>query len=68
MTTKCRELSNSNQPYDPPKRFLSAAEAAAYLKIHATTLYREIKKGLIPSVRIGGQHRIPTDFIERIMA
>jgi excisionase family DNA binding protein len=39
--------------------FLSPAEAAAMLGVSRYTVYRLIRSGQLPSVRVGGQLRLP---------
>ncbi len=40
---------------------LTVLEAAKLLKLDRTTLYKLIKSGDIPAIRIGAQWRIPMD-------
>jgi excisionase family DNA binding protein len=46
---------------------LNAREVSEMLKIHTTTLYRMVRKGKIPSFRVGGEWRFRLDEIERWM-
>jgi len=39
--------------------FLSVAETAALLGVSRSTTYRLLRDGRIPSIRVGGQLRIP---------
>ena len=39
--------------------YLTAREVEARLRIARHTLYRLIKAGVVPAVRLGGQFRIP---------
>jgi excisionase family DNA binding protein len=40
------------------RRWLSAREAGIYLGIHPQTVFDLCRRGLIPSIRIGGSRRI----------
>lgn len=41
------------------EKYLTAREVEARLRIARHTLYRLIKAGVVPAVRLGGQFRIP---------
>ncbi|MCM8832124.1 MAG: helix-turn-helix domain-containing protein [Candidatus Omnitrophica bacterium] len=45
-------------------QIMTTKEAAKYLGIHLITLYRLIKKGEIPSFRIGGLWRLKKDLLD----
>lgn len=42
-------------------RYLSPAEAAELFGVKRETIYRHIRRGLLPAVRLGGSIRIPAD-------
>jgi excisionase family DNA binding protein len=46
---------------------LNTREVSEMLKIHTTTLYRMVRKGKIPSFRVGVEWRFRLDEIERWM-
>jgi len=46
------------------RQIMTTKEAAKYLGIHLVTLYRLIKKGEIPSFRIGGLWRLKKDLLD----
>jgi excisionase family DNA binding protein len=48
--------------------FLSPAEAAATLGVSRYTVYRLIRSGQLPSVRVGGQLRIPKRVLAQRLA
>jgi excisionase family DNA binding protein len=48
--------------------FLSPAEAAATLGVSRYTVYRLIRNGVLPSVRVGGQLRIPRRVLAQRLA
>lgn len=41
------------------EKYLTAREVEQRLRIARHTLYRLIKQGVVPAVRVGGQFRIP---------
>ena len=43
-------------------KFISVESAANILGVHSNTIYRAIKAGEIPFIRIGNQYRIPANF------
>jgi len=46
------------------KEFLSIKEVAQRLDLHEMTIYRLIKSRDLPAVKIGGQWRIRTQFLD----
>ena len=42
-------------------RYLSPAEAAELFGVKRETIYRHVRRGLLPAVRLGGSIRIPAD-------
>jgi excisionase family DNA binding protein len=48
--------------------YLSIRELADYLRISERTAYDLVTREEIPSVRVGGQHRIPRNELERQLA
>jgi excisionase family DNA binding protein len=51
----------------PPRRIMTAAEVAEYLRIHLATLYRLVRKRQIPAFKIGTEIRFDRDVIEKWM-
>jgi excisionase family DNA binding protein len=50
---------------DKPRRlFVKPTEAAAMLSVGRSTIYELIASGMVPSKRIGGTLRIPTEALE----
>lgn len=49
------------------KEILTPKEAARFLGIHLVTVYRLLKKGGIPAMKIGGQWRFKRDFLNEWM-
>ncbi len=48
----------------PQFDFATVEEAAEILQVHTNTIYRAIKAGKIPVVKVGAQLRIPHSFFE----
>lgn len=49
------------------KQYISVDEAAKILQVHKMTFYRWCQKHKIKCFKIGGQWRIPKDFVEKIL-
>ena len=47
-------------------QLLSVAQFACCTGVSATTIYRKIQRGLIPSVSVAGQVRIPVWYLEEL--
>jgi excisionase family DNA binding protein len=50
-----------------PRRIMTVAEVAEYLKVHRATIYRMAGKGKIPAFKIGDDWRFDKDAIEKWM-
>jgi excisionase family DNA binding protein len=50
-----------------PRRIMTVAEVAEYLKVHRATIYRMARKGKIPAFKIGDDWRFDKDAIEKWM-
>ena len=48
-------------------RFLTAAEAAERMRVSKMTVYRLIRSGKLPAVRIGKAYRVKEDDLERYL-
>ena len=55
-------------PMESANEILTMKDICDLLQVHPTTLYKMIKKGKIPSFRIGSDWRFRRDMIERWMA
>jgi excisionase family DNA binding protein len=55
-------------PMESGNEILTMKDICDLLQVHPTTLYKLIKKGKIPSFRIGSDWRFRRDKIERWMA
>ena len=49
-------------------RFLTAAEVAELLRVSTMTVYRLIKAGQLPAVRVGKSYRVREDDVDRYLA
>jgi excisionase family DNA binding protein len=49
-----------------PKRFFTVAEAAGLLGVSEPTLYRAIRAGEFPAVRVRGRYVVPAKAIDQI--
>jgi excisionase family DNA binding protein len=49
-------------------RFMTVAEVAQIMRVSTMTVYRLIKAGELPSVRVGKSYRIREDDIDRYLA
>jgi excisionase family DNA binding protein len=53
---------------DKPRRlFVKPTEAAAMLSVGRSRIYELIASGIVPSTRIGGTLRIPTEALEHLV-
>jgi excisionase family DNA binding protein len=50
------------------RHFLTVDELAAFLRVSRTTAYQLVWRGDVPSVKVGGQLRIPRAELERQLA
>lgn len=48
------------------KQFYTPKEVSKILKVSPNFVYKMIRKGDIPSIRIGDLHRIPSDFFDKM--
>ena len=62
MEEKAKEKGSSRTQIMTPK------EAAKYLGLHLITIYRLIKKGELPSFKVGGQWRFKKDLLDEWIA
>jgi excisionase family DNA binding protein len=46
-------------------QLLSLQEMAKYLRVHPMTLYRHCWSGRMPSIRVGGQYKFITEWVDR---
>ena len=49
-------------------RFMTVAEVAQLMRVSTMTVYRLIKAGDLPSVRVGKSYRIREDDVDRYLA
>lgn len=60
-----------DKPYDKDNvkrrertQIMTPKEAAKYLGLHLVTVYRLLKKNLVPAIKIGGQWRFKKDILD----
>src|SRR5918993_3948275 len=51
-----------------PRPFLNVKEAAEQLRLDESTLYRHLREGHFPGVKVGGRYLIPAAVIEELAA
>ena len=50
-----------------PSRMMTLAEVAQYLQVNRNTLYKLIRRGQIPVLKIGSDYRFGKNEIEKLM-
>jgi excisionase family DNA binding protein len=56
------------EPRHPPTRSLTPQQAADLLQVAVNTVYREIRNGKLPALRLGGKYRLSSTVIEKMLA
>ena len=59
--------SSARQPRQQ-RPFLTVKEAARELRLDESTLYRHLREGRFPGVKVGGRYLVPTAVIEELAA
>ena len=49
-------------------KFYTAAETAKIIRVDESTLYRHLRNGTFPGVKLGGRYIVPGAVIDRIVA
>ena len=49
-----------------PQRFLNVSEAAKAMRLDPSTLYRHLREGRFPSIRVGGRYLIPAAVLDHL--
>lgn len=62
------EQPDSRASSDPGPRFYTASETARMLRIDESTLYRHLRTGAFPAVKIGGRYVVPAAVIEQLVS
>lgn len=47
------------------KRVMTVKDLAGYLRVHPTTVYRQLKDGLLPAFKVGSNWRFKVESIDR---
>lgn len=56
---------------DPPRSgpaFYTASETARFLRLDESTLYRHLRNGTFPGLKIGGRYVVPGAVLDRLIA
>jgi excisionase family DNA binding protein len=57
-----------NQPGKPERtQIMTTKEIAKYLGVHEMTIYRWLKKGVLPGFKIGGRWRSKKDLLDSFL-
>lgn len=56
----------SETPVVPP--FYTAAEVARLFRLDESTLYRHLRAGRFPGLKIGGRYVVPREVVDRLIA
>jgi excisionase family DNA binding protein len=67
MRTLVRSSMTPPAPREPGGEVMNVKELCEYLGIHSATCYRLLKKGALPSFRVGSDHRFRRDAIDAWM-
>ena len=58
-----------NDPMRPQRtQIMTTKEVAKYLGVHEMTVYRWLKKGVLPGFKIGGRWRSKKDLLDSYLA
>lgn len=75
VVTGRRRKGHVNEQLDEPQgaadevpKLLKVREVAAALNVSAMTVYRDIEDGKIPATRIRGSWRVPTSYVDDVLA
>lgn len=59
-------MSNTNTQEAPGRKWLSPVDAAEALGLARISVYKMIRDGQIPSIRLGGKRLIPASFLDAL--
>lgn len=68
MTSTPTAAPSGEEQRRPRKRFLNVKEAAEQLRLDESTLYRHLREGRFPGVKVGGRYLVPAAVIEELAA
>lgn len=57
-----------SRPLSRGPAFYTAAETAAILRLDESTLYRHLRSGTFPGLKIGGRYVVPSAVLDRLVA
>ena len=58
----------ASPPITAPPTFYNVAEAAELLRLDSSTLYRHLRGGRFPGVKIGGRYVVPRVVLEQVIS
>lgn len=58
-------MTDTQRPDRPS--FYTASETAALLRLDESTLYRHLRSGTFPGIKIGGRYVVPSAVLDRIV-
>ena len=59
---------NPSPMHAPSSVMMTLEEVAGYLRLHTSTIYRLVRAGVIPGVKIGGQWRFNQERVDKWLA
>ena len=59
---------NPSPMHAPSSVMMTLEEVAGYLRLHTSTIYRLVRAGIIPGVKIGGQWRFSQKRVDEWLA
>ena len=64
MNTNGAEPKSNESPRPDRTQIMTTKEIAKYLGVHEMTVYRWLKKGVLPGFKIGGRWRSKKDLLD----
>jgi excisionase family DNA binding protein len=61
-------MSNFSAGQAPAPTFYNVAETAELLRLDQSTMYRHLRSGRFPALKIGGRYVVPRVVVERLIA
>ena len=68
MNTNGSEPKKDPAPRPERTQIMTTKEIAKYLGVHEMTVYRWLKKGVVPGFKIGGRWRSKKDLLDSYLA
>src|SRR5215207_998057 len=64
----CEQPDPTGREHRRQRPFLTVKEAAGELRLDESTLYRHLREGRFPGVKVGGRYLVPAAVIEQLAA